>query len=182
MSAASCYYAVRHGRNPGIYQSWYDSPNIRYSSKISLQRQECEQQVKRFKGARYKKFTCRSDAEAFIRGQSPNFVPKQKHYFQTLPDNDVDILLDGYSHCDRCEEAKGEIAELHRKVSQLLGRDLQGLDMAKLREIERTLHVALDRVKEKIEDEMECKICNDKAISIVFIPCGKIAIFYVTLI
>ena len=35
------YYAVAKGRSPGIYNTWA----------------ECSEQVKRFKGAKFKKFT-----------------------------------------------------------------------------------------------------------------------------
>ena len=46
------YYAVRKGRNPGIYTSW-DS---------------CLKEVKGFSGAIYKSFKTKSEAEAFIKG------------------------------------------------------------------------------------------------------------------
>ncbi|XP_037888460.1 ribonuclease H1 [Glossina fuscipes] len=46
------FYAVACGRAIGVYNSW----------------KECEEQVKGFKGAKYKKFPTRSAAEDFIRG------------------------------------------------------------------------------------------------------------------
>lgn len=44
------FYAVAKGRKVGIYENWT----------------QCEQQVKGFKGALYKKFNCRQEAEQFI--------------------------------------------------------------------------------------------------------------------
>ncbi|WP_085875624.1 viroplasmin family protein [Peptoniphilus vaginalis] len=44
------YYAVRIGRNPGIYHTW----------------DECKREIMGFKGASFKKFSTREDAEAFI--------------------------------------------------------------------------------------------------------------------
>ena len=48
------YYAVAVGKEPGIYFSWND----------------CEQQVKGFKGAKFKKFNNEEDAQHFIASYS----------------------------------------------------------------------------------------------------------------
>ncbi|MFH5810214.1 ribonuclease H family protein [Companilactobacillus sp. FL22-1] len=47
------YYAVRRGKKPGIYLTWA----------------ECKAQVDGFSGARYKSFTDRAQAEAFLGGK-----------------------------------------------------------------------------------------------------------------
>lgn len=47
----SSLYAVAKGKTVGIYSSW----------------SECEKQVRGFKGAVYKKFSTRNEAEDFIR-------------------------------------------------------------------------------------------------------------------
>ena len=44
------YYAVKNGRTPGLYGTWA----------------ECEAQVKGFNGAKFKKFSTLSEAEAFV--------------------------------------------------------------------------------------------------------------------
>ncbi|CAO3694145.1 unnamed protein product [Umbelopsis ramanniana] len=49
-SARSYYYAVRVGKNPGIYTQW----------------SECEKQVKGYPNARYKKFPTRQEADKFL--------------------------------------------------------------------------------------------------------------------
>ncbi|MDR0545328.1 MAG: ribonuclease H family protein [Mycoplasmataceae bacterium] len=48
------FYAVRIGRNPGIYESWL----------------ECEQQIKGFAGAMFKSFATIEEAQAFMHGIS----------------------------------------------------------------------------------------------------------------
>lgn len=46
------YYAVKEGRKPGIYTTWA----------------ECEEQVKGYQGADYKKFNNEEDARLFVYG------------------------------------------------------------------------------------------------------------------
>jgi len=50
--AKNNFYAVLSGRRPGIYTSW----------------RECQQQVTGFKGARFKGFVTRQEAEGFMAG------------------------------------------------------------------------------------------------------------------
>ena len=52
------FYAVRKGRNPGIYESW----------------SSCERQVKGFSGAIYKKFSSREEALKFIKQTTASAV------------------------------------------------------------------------------------------------------------
>lgn len=52
------YYAVAKGRVPGIYTTW----------------KECEEQVKGFSSASYKKFPNKKDAKYFVEG----IIPKEK--------------------------------------------------------------------------------------------------------
>lgn len=47
------YYAVRAGKAPGVYMTW----------------KECQDQTTGFKGASYKSFTSRRDAEDFVAGR-----------------------------------------------------------------------------------------------------------------
>jgi len=50
--AKNNYYAVRIGKTPGIYKTW----------------EECKAQVIGYKGAIYKGFVEKQDAEDFLRG------------------------------------------------------------------------------------------------------------------
>ena len=63
------YYSVHLGRKPGIYSSW----------------SECQQQVSKFSGAIYKKFSSREEAEYFLQsGQIPR---PQKKVVPVLPES-----------------------------------------------------------------------------------------------
>ncbi|XP_066453744.1 ribonuclease H1-like [Eleutherodactylus coqui] len=50
-TVATMFYAVRKGRNPGVYNTWDD----------------CKEQVDRFPAARYKKFASEEEAWKFVR-------------------------------------------------------------------------------------------------------------------
>ena len=50
--STSAFYAVKIGRNPGIYPTW----------------EQCQKQISQFKGAKYKKFATAVQAQAFIDG------------------------------------------------------------------------------------------------------------------
>ncbi len=70
------YYAVRHGRSPGIYTSW----------------EECRNQVYRYPGAEYKAFPTREEAETFLqssRSESKTCSPSNP---ATTP---IQIWVDG---------------------------------------------------------------------------------------
>ncbi|XP_011190900.2 ribonuclease H1 [Zeugodacus cucurbitae] len=64
------FYAVARGHNIGIYDSWG----------------KCEEQVKGFKGAKYKKFKTRSEAESFVQNlagfsATNNSAPKPEDFW-----------------------------------------------------------------------------------------------------
>ena len=66
------YYAVRIGRNPGIYHTW----------------DECKREIMGFKGASFKKFSTREDAEAFIN----EIEEKQK---ESAEKDELVVYVDG---------------------------------------------------------------------------------------
>lgn len=69
----AAFYAVHRGRQPGVYTSWG----------------ECEAQIKGFSGAKFKKFTTRTEAESFARGETLKPTPLSA-YWQTnttIPDS-----------------------------------------------------------------------------------------------
>ena len=66
------YYAVRIGRNPGIYHTW----------------DECKRETMGFKGASFKKFSTREDAEAFI-----NEVEEEKK--ESAGKDELVVYVDG---------------------------------------------------------------------------------------
>ena len=66
------YYAVKKGRNPGIYQSW-DS---------------CLKEVKGYSGAIYKSFKSLEEAKAFLNDEDKNIE---------IGENSVIAYVDGLS-------------------------------------------------------------------------------------
>ncbi|KAK2189336.1 hypothetical protein NP493_109g07066 [Ridgeia piscesae] len=66
------FYAVRKGRKVGIYTTWA----------------ECEEQVKGFNQARFKKFATEDEAESFIKGVD-SIAPKRSHDAVKKTDSDV---------------------------------------------------------------------------------------------
>ncbi|XP_064625424.1 ribonuclease H1-like [Lineus longissimus] len=121
------FYAVSRGRHTGVYNSW----------------SECQEQVKGFSGAKFKKFSAEGDAWSFVHAAAPQAmeVPKAKH--KPLPTQPVtkqsgpprkSILLDdipshgiggfGYqnpassSHLQKKEEDKAQILKKLDVISQ----------------------------------------------------------------
>lgn len=79
------YYAVRRGKKPGIYLTW----------------PECKAQVDGFTGARYKSFTDKSQAQAFLEGSDSYSKPvtkkNNKPKVSDINDYDVVVYTDGGS-------------------------------------------------------------------------------------
>ena len=69
------YYAVKVGKNPGIYETWA----------------ECEKQVKGFKGSKYKKFPTYDEALNFIQDEGDFRRPDEDN----LKDNELIAYVDG---------------------------------------------------------------------------------------
>jgi len=68
------FYAVAKGRKPGIYNTW----------------NECQKQVKGFKGSKFKKFTTKIAAELFIEGKHK----VQRGFASKIPTLDTSIIED----------------------------------------------------------------------------------------
>lgn len=85
---AKKYYAVRQGRNPGIYESWED----------------CKKQVDRFPCAQYKSFSSRQEAQLYLNRQEPS---RQE---AAAPDQDGAIAyVDGSYRADTGEFSCGVV-------------------------------------------------------------------------
>jgi ribonuclease HI len=78
------FYAVKKGRQPGIYTTWPD----------------CQKQVSGFSGAIYKSFTSKAEAEAFMgKASAPNapIKARQGQEIRWLHDSNAVILDDKIS-------------------------------------------------------------------------------------
>ena len=68
-ASKSGYYAVRIGRVPAIYLSWY-APKSTCLPSLTATRADCEAQVKGFTGALYKKLSTEAEANEFMAARS----------------------------------------------------------------------------------------------------------------
>lgn len=76
------FYAVRVGRQIGIYNTWFDIwfEVARIFTLTGPFREECKKQTKDYPNARYKRFEDLKDAEdfAYIQPSSSTVLPPQK--------------------------------------------------------------------------------------------------------
>jgi ribonuclease HI len=70
------YYAVRKGRQTGIFTNW----------------QDCKAQVHQFPHAEYKSFATQSEAEAFLRRPAPAPVPLKINQITNLVSADAPVV------------------------------------------------------------------------------------------
>ncbi|MDQ0507971.1 Ribonuclease H [Aedoeadaptatus ivorii] len=106
------FYAVRKGKTPGIYEDW-DS---------------CKAQVHGVKGAVYKSFATRAEAEAFL---SPADAPTQDDGLIAYVDGSYRhadksysygvVLLDGEMRREYSRRFSGEMAEMRNVAGEILG-------------------------------------------------------------
>ena len=68
------FYAVKQGKNPGIYKTW----------------DECKAQVEGFSGALYKGFSTRKEAEIYLSGNVEPVIESDKS-----KEADITIYVDG---------------------------------------------------------------------------------------
>lgn len=94
----SKFYAVKNGRETGIYLSW----------------DECEKQVKGFKGAIYKSFASRDEAEAYL--QDKNFLQSNGRGLIAYVDGSYNIKTKEYGY--GCVLIEGQTVQ-----KQMLGKD-----------------------------------------------------------
>lgn len=94
----SKFYAVKVGRNPGIYNSW----------------QECQSEVIGFKGAIYKSFTTIKEAEDFI-----NQISEKKNIsVENLNDGECLAYVDGSFKKDTGEYSFGCVLFHNEKIDK----------------------------------------------------------------
>lgn len=97
--ASKKYYAVLKGRKTGIFTSW----------------EECEEQIKGFKGARYKSFNTRGEAEAALtpKAQATWFPFEQKEVKQQEVRKNIspasELLLDSICVDASCIGNPGDV-------------------------------------------------------------------------
>lgn len=103
---AKKYYAVRKGRNPGIYNTW----------------DECKAQVDGFPRAEFKGFSEKTDAENFVI----NSYDEIYDYTKVYVDGSYDVTSGFYS-CGAVIIKDGEIIKLNKKFTDDAGSKLRNV-------------------------------------------------------
>ena len=88
------YYAVKNGREPGIYNSWA----------------ECQKQIHGFKNASYKSFTSRKEAEEFISDKKE--IPQMEHGAVLIDGQQVIKRLYGHGDNEECLSSRNVAGEI----------------------------------------------------------------------
>ena len=90
------YYAVKHGRKIGIFETW----------------NECNEQVYGFKGAMYKKFDTKKGAEDYLNTQEAILSERhesEEDVFNSLCDNEMIAYVDGSNLSDGSKYSWGVV-------------------------------------------------------------------------
>lgn len=135
---AKFYYAVKNGRNPGIYNSWV----------------ECENEVKGFKEARYKKFKTYEDAMNFIESDNEVYVNEAKDKTKDeslikvadIKEDEVIAYVDGSFSIEKKTFSYGMVVFTTDGKEVFSGKD-NHKDLAEMRNVAGELKGAIEAMK-----------------------------------
>lgn len=119
---ANAYYAVRKGKTPGIYQTW----------------KECEEQVRGYSGAEYKKFPTSKEAMNFMG----NYEIVEKIEETNLKDNEVIAYVDGSFDLSNFTYSYGVVFITNEGKETYSGRE-NDKEMAEMRNVSGELKGAM---------------------------------------
>ncbi|KAK0640780.1 ribonuclease H-like domain-containing protein [Cercophora newfieldiana] len=85
------FYAVRAGKKPGIYTVWKD----------------CEAQITGFRGAAFKKFGTREEAQAFVEGRDPPSTNKPPRFYGVAVGRNPGVYTDWTEVQEQIRDVKG---------------------------------------------------------------------------
>lgn len=71
------FYAVQKGREVGVFLTWLATQIIKAFDLLMFSRSDCEERIKGYQGAVFKKFSTAAEAEAFAKGE-PSTTTTQK--------------------------------------------------------------------------------------------------------
>lgn len=128
------YYAVRQGKNPGIYNTW----------------EECKSQVIGFKGAVYKKFASYDEAMNFI-----NINENKSKGIETIDEikeDEIIAYVDGSFSAEKNIYSYGVVLISHEGKETFNGYG-NNLDMAQMRNVSGELMGAIKAMQLAIEKD-----------------------------
>lgn len=129
--AGSNFYAVKVGRNPGVYRTW----------------DECKKEIAGFSGAVYKKFKTREEALNFINGEKP--LNKEVES-RDVPDNELVAYVDGSYNVKTNVCGYGVVLLLKDGVKEHFGR-VQRPEYAKYRNVTGEIYGTIYAIKSAID-------------------------------
>lgn len=145
------YYGVKKGRNPGIYLSW----------------NECEKEVKGFKGAKYKKFKNKDEALNFIGAKedklgnlindfnvSEDKVKDDEDSIKELKDKEIIAYVDGSFSIDNFNYSYGVIL-LTKDGKEMISGKGDNKKLAEMRNVAGELKAAMVAMEKALEKGME---------------------------
>lgn len=130
---AKFYYAVKIGKNPGVYNSW----------------EECEKEVKGFKGAKYKKFSSLEQAQDFIKVEEDLLRPEDR-----LKENEMIAYVDGSFCLETKTYSYGVVTLTTKGKATFSGRE-NDLELAQMRNVAGEIKGAMFAMDYAIKEEKE---------------------------
>ena len=130
------YYAVNKGRVPGIYNEW----------------EECKEQVIRFNGAKYKRFTDIKEAEFYLKNGR---IKPETALIETLDEYDIGVYTDGSCHGNGNNTARGGIGvyfgvdDIRNESQPLLGYPRMTNNIAELEAALTAFDILMDDIKQR---------------------------------
>lgn len=135
---AKFYYAVKNGRNPGIYNTWA----------------ECENEVKGFKEAKFKKFKTYEEASSFIEDNEEQFKASDNSDVgegsvvgvNDIKDDEVVAYVDGSFSIETKTFSYGMVIFTTEGKEVFSGKD-NSKDLADMRNVAGELKGAIEAIK-----------------------------------
>lgn len=121
------YYAVKNGRNPGIYNTW----------------DECENEVKGFPGAKYKKFKTYEEAVSFL---DKDDLKSEDIDIKDLKDDEIVAYVDGSFSVETKVYSYGIVIFTNEGKITLTGKDNEE-ELAEMRNVAGELKGAMEAMK-----------------------------------
>jgi ribonuclease HI len=134
---AKFYYAVRKGKVPGIYETW----------------RKCEEQVRGYSGAEYKKFSTYKEALTFIDGGSEKLDLVDE---SSLKENEIIAYVDGSFDIKHFTYSYGVVLITNDGKETYSGRD-NNKELAEMRNVSGEIKgamVAMELAIEKGKDTL----------------------------
>ncbi|WP_055078819.1 ribonuclease H1 domain-containing protein [Lagierella massiliensis] len=129
--AGNNFYAVKVGRNPGVYRTW----------------DECKRETAGFSGAIYKKFKTKAEAENFINGEKSLNREVEHH---DVFDDELVVYVDGSYNVKTNVCGYGVVFLLKHEVKEHFGR-VQRPEYAQYRNVTGEIYATIYAIKKAIE-------------------------------